>query len=151
MRKIVSILLGFAILPFAGCETADQKIPEIAAGYCNCFTDMEKNMSSQTKEILEKGANSADPEATMKDEVGKLTPEDQMKVGTEMMTMGEMKDKTSKVGRCVTAVDEKYGNAKTYDKEKFMQKLVKELESKPGCNFTAIIMKMAQRLTEKRK
>jgi hypothetical protein len=112
---------------------------------------MEKNMSSKTKDILEKAANAVDPEATLKNEVEKLTPEDQMTVGTEMMTMGEMKDKTSKVGSCVNAVDEKYGNAKTYDKEKFMEKLVKELESKAGCNFTAIIMKMGMRLNEKKK
>jgi hypothetical protein len=151
MRKIVSILLGFAILPFAGCDTADQKIPEIAAGYCNCFTDMEKNMSSKTKDILEKGANAADPQAVMVAEVAKLSQEEQMTVGTEMMAMGELKDKNSKVGKCVNDVDEKYGKSKTYDKEKFMQKLVKELESKTGCNFTAMIMKMGLRLQEKKK
>jgi hypothetical protein len=149
MRKTASILLGLAVLLFIGCATADQKIPEMATDFCNCFTEMDRNMSSQTKDIMQKAANATDPETTMKSELEKLNDEDQAKVKEEMMTFGEMEDKNSKVGKCMADVETKYGSAKTFNEKKFLEKLIKELESKTGCNFTATLMKIGMRVKEK--
>src|SRR5215831_9558925 len=112
---------------------------------------MEKNMSSKTKEIMQKASNAADPEMTMKNEMDKLNEDEKMSVSSEMMTMGELQDRDSKIGRCMAAVEKKYNGAKTLDKKKFLEKLIKELESKTGCSFTATVMRMGMRINEKNK
>ena len=150
MRKIAPFLLSLITLLFAGCETADQKIPQMATDFCNCFTEMEKNMSSKTKDIMEKAANATDPEMTMKDEMDKLSDDEKMSVSTEMMSMGQLQDRTSKVGSCMAAVEKKYDKAKTLDQKKFLEKLIKELESKTGCSFTATLMRIGMRMDDKK-
>jgi hypothetical protein len=146
MKSIALILSGLAALLLPGCDTADQKIPEIAADYCNCLAEMGNNMSSKTKIILEKVANAADPENTTKNELEKLRTEDQIKVSTEIITLGNMNDTNSKVGRCLQVIEEKYGEARTITMKKFREKLVKELKSKTGCEFAATLMKIETKL-----
>ena len=84
MRKTVSIFLGFAVLLFVGCDTADKQIPEMATDFCNCFADLEKNLSSTTKGIWQKAANARDPQSTMRTELEKLSAEDKEKVKGEI-------------------------------------------------------------------
>lgn len=137
-----------ATIGLAGCQSADNKIPQIAADFCACFTDMEKSMSSQTKSLMHKAAISPDPEKSIETEIGKLTEEEKMKVGTEMISLGEMQDKTSTVGRCMDDVAKKYDKARTFNEKKFLEKLVKELESKQGCGFTADLMQIGMKAKE---
>ncbi len=131
-----------AAIALAGCQTADNKVPQIAADFCACFTKMERDMSEQTKGIMHNAALSADPEATLKADVNKLSDEEKTKVGTEMISLGQMEDKSSEIGKCMDDVAKKYDKARTFNEKKFMQKLVKELDAKPGCRFTADLMQI---------
>lgn len=135
-------MAGISVIVLAGCQSADNKVPQIAADFCACFTDMEKSMSAQTKDIMHKAAIATDPEASIEVEVEKLTDEEKMKVGTEMISLGEMQDKNSTVGRCMDNVAKKYDKARTFNEKKFLEKLIKELESKSGCGFTADLMQI---------
>jgi hypothetical protein len=151
MRKNLSVLAGFALLLLSGCRTADQKVPEIAANFCNCFSEMEKNMGSKSREVMQKAANAADPTTAIRDEMQKLSEEDQQTVSTEMAAFAEMDDKNSKVGRCIADVEKKYGKEKTFDQKKFLQKIINELESKTGCTVTATLMKIGLKAKENGK
>jgi len=135
-------MAGVAVLTLAGCQSADNKIPQIAADFCDCFTDIEKNMSSQTKSIMHKAALSSDPQSSIAAEVAKMTDEEKVAIQTEMGALSDMQDKNSTVGRCMEDVTQKYDKARTINEKKFMQKLIKELDSKPGCRFTADLMQM---------
>jgi hypothetical protein len=149
MRKTVSVFLGFAVLLFSSCETGDKKIPEIATDFCNCFYDLEKKLSTTTKGIWQKAANAANPKSTMKIEMDKLNAPDKEKVKREILLINESEDKDSEVGRCMEAIGEKYNNARRLDETEFYQKLIKELESKTGCKFTAAAMKLGMGLKQK--
>lgn len=140
MRKVLFIL-PLVVLLLVGCTTADEKIPEIATDYCNCFSDVEKSLSSKTKEIMKIAVEAPDPEKVVEKEMEKLSEEERTKIGAEMSAIYSMGNKDSKVGKCVADVDKKYEKARTYNKEKFQDKLLKELESRPGCSFTAMMMK----------
>src|SRR5688572_950302 len=148
MRNLF-LLAGLFALIATGCQSADKQVPEIASDFCACFTDMEKNMSTQTKDIMHKAAVSNDPENSMKGDVEALTDEEKMKVGTEMMSLGSMQDKDSEVGRCMEDVAKKYDKAKTFNEKKFMEKLIKELEGKSACRFTADLMRIGLKTQEK--
>jgi outer membrane murein-binding lipoprotein Lpp len=151
MRKNVFALLSLTLLMLAGCNSADQKIPEMASDFCNCFSGMQKNLSSKTKQIMQTAANSADPTRTIKDEVGKLDDEEKKTVGEEFASFGEIDNPDSKIGRCMADVEKKYGSAKTMNETKFLQKLIAELESKQGCDFTAALLKLGLKAKEKEK
>jgi hypothetical protein len=148
MRNLV-LLAGVFVLIATGCQSADKQVPEIASDFCACFTDMEKDMSTQTKDIMHKAAISNDPENSMKSDVEALSDDDKMKVGTEMMSLGSMQDKDSEVGRCMEDVAKKYDKAKTFNEKKFMEKLIKELDEKPSCRFTADLMRIGLKTQEK--
>ena len=136
------LFAGMIALVGLGCQSADKQVPEIAGDFCACFTEMEKGMSAKTKDIMHKAALSGNPETSMKEEIEKLSDEDKTAVGTEMMTLGSMQDKSSEVGTCMDNVAKKYDKAKTFNEKKFMQKLVTELESKQGCRFVADLMQI---------
>lgn len=146
MNRSISVISGFLLLLISGCSTADQKIPEIAAGYCNCLSGLEKNLSTKTKEIFMKALSSPDPEKAMASETEKLNEQEKLTVGTELMTIGSLGKEGSKEYKCIADIDKKYQNERTRDLQKFQEKLIKELESKPGCSFTAAIFKAGLKL-----
>jgi type IV pilus biogenesis protein CpaD/CtpE len=142
MRRNLSVLLGLAVVLLAGCATADQKVPEIAADFCNCFSEIQSKMSAKTKDLILKAANSATPQATLSTELLSLPEEERFEISKELMVMADLGDETSSVGRCMKDVEKKYGDARTFNKKEFAEKVIKELESKQGCDFTAMLMKI---------
>ena len=148
MKKNLSIVAGSALLLLTACQTADQKVPEISADFCNCFSDIEKNMSNQSKQIMEKAANTADPITTINSEMEKLSVEEQQAIRTEMTPIADMQNKNSLIGKCIADVEKKYGNTKTFDQKKLLQKIVTELESKKNCTVTAALMKIGLKAKE---
>jgi hypothetical protein len=135
----------------SSCGTADNKVPQIASDFCNCFTSMERDLSTGTKSIIAKAADAEDPEKSLTDAVMNLNEEEQTKIGTEMMSLGDMENESSEVGRCIKSVEKKYDNEYTLNQEKFAQKIVKELESKQGCSFTASLLKLGLKMEKKGK
>ena len=151
MRKNVCSMLSFILLILAGCNSADKKIPEMASDFCNCFSSMEMNLNSKTKQIVEAAANSADPSKTMKDEAKKLDEEEKKTVGEEFASFAEIDNPDSKIGRCLADVDKKYGKPNAMNESKLIRKLITELESKKGCEFTVAVLKLSLKTREKGK
>jgi hypothetical protein len=150
MKNTFSLLLLVTVVLFS-CKTADNKVPQIAADFCNCFSKLEKDMSAESKKVFTTAAESVDPEKVLEEEITKLDEETQTKVATEFMALGELEDDNSEVGRCIKNVEKKYDNAYTLNQSKFLDKVIKELEQKPGCSFTASLMKLGKKVEEKEK
>jgi hypothetical protein len=149
MRKIAR-LLPVALIGLLSCNSADNKVPQIAADFCNCFASVEKDLSAGTIDVLTKASNADNPEQALQDEIKKLDEETQMKIGTEMMALGEVEDPKSELGRCIKDVEKKYGKAYTLNQKKFGEKIIKELEAKSGCKLTAAIMKLGLKMEDKK-
>ncbi|HEY6504138.1 MAG TPA: hypothetical protein VIZ28_09205 [Chitinophagaceae bacterium] len=149
MRKIVQLVPVAFVMLFSSCSSADNKVPQIAADFCNCFNKVEQDISASTVNVITKAANSVDPETALLDEVKNLDPEDQMKFEKEMEVISEVEDQKSELGRCIKDVEKKYGKAYTFNQKKFGEKIIRELESKSGCSLTAAIMKLGLKMDEK--
>jgi hypothetical protein len=150
MRKVVRSLLVVITTIALSCNSADNKVPQIASDFCNCFASIEKKLSAPTIDVLTKASNAGDPETALQDEIKKLDEEEQMKIGAEMMSLGEVEDPNSELGRCIKDVEKKYGKAYTLNQKKFGEKIIKELESKGGCTLTAAIMKLGLKIEGKK-
>jgi hypothetical protein len=121
------------------CKSADNKVPQMAADICNCFADIEKKMSKETKTIF---ANAADTNSKLQDEISKLTKDEQARVLTEMTFFNEIDDENSTIGECIKNAEKKYGYYRTGNKKKLEEKILRELESKKGCEFTTSVWKL---------
>lgn len=151
MKKTLYLALLTVVISSASCSTADQKVPQMAADFCNCFSKMERDLSESTKNIMAKAAEAADPEKSLQNAVLALNEEDQAAIAEEMEGFSEMEDENSEIGKCIKNVEKKYGNAYTFNQEKFAQKIIKELESKQGCDFTASLLKLGLRMEKNSK
>lgn len=149
MRRILPVV--FIAIIVASCSSADNKVPQIAADFCDCFKKLETEMSVDSKKLFATAAEAADPEKALGEELVKLEEEVQEKVGTELMALGELEDESSELGSCMKKVEKKYGNQFTLDEKKFAGKIIKELESRPGCSFTASLMKLGLKVEENEK
>ena len=146
MKKSSYLALVTVVISILSCSTADQKVPQMAADFCNCFSKMERNLSESTKNIVAKAAEASDPEKSLQDAVLAMNEEDQVAIADEMESFGEIEDDNSEIGKCIKNVEKKYNNAYTFNQEKFAQKVIKELEAKPGCDFTASLMKLGLKM-----
>src|SRR5262245_1200476 len=126
MRKSLLFFPGFLLLLCGSCATADKKIPEMAIAFCNCFTQLEKNVSSTTKEIMSRASEAAQPETILDSTLEDLTTEEKQVVARDMEAMSELNKEDSEIRRCMTVVEKKYGNARTFDKKKFLVEMIKE-------------------------
>jgi len=151
MKKILFVIVVPALmLLWVSCKSADKKADEIAADMCNCFKSLEANLSNDTKKIVDNAANATDPEKSLKDDVMALGEEKGQQIGQEMSSLGDMENESSETGRCIKDVEKKYKNAYTLDEEKTTQKIIKELEGKSGCSFTASLLKLGLRMKDKK-
>jgi hypothetical protein len=144
MKKINILLVACCALVLTSCKTADQKVPEIAAAYCDCFASMRSTMSADAQNLIIEAANTADPQETLKKNLMALPADKMTTVATELSALSDIE--TSETGKCLNRADEKYKNEKTMDKKKFMQKLIKELSSKENCKLTGAFMKIGEKM-----
>ena len=150
MRKLFfTVAIPAMFLSLVSCKSADKKADQIAADMCNCFKGMEAKLSNDTKKIVGNAANATDPEKSLKDDVIALGEEKGQKIGEEMQSLGDMENESSETGRCIKEVEKKYKNAYTLNEEKTAQKIIKELEGKPGCSFTASLLKLGLKMKGK--
>lgn len=150
MRKswLYTVVLAFLLLA-ASCNSADKNVGKIASDYCDCLRKLDKSMSSETKKIISKASNSADPARSIQYDVMALDEEKQLQIGKEMVGVGDMEDENSEIGRCIKRIEKKYDNAYTMNEEKFLKKLIKELETDPGCGLTASLLKLGLKMQDK--
>jgi hypothetical protein len=143
MKKLFYTIAAPAIfLSLLSCKSADSNIGKISADFCNCFKAMEAKLSDDTKKLVNDAANTATPDKSMQEALTGLDPEKAQKVGTELISFGEIGDKNSETGLCLEGVKKKYKGSYTSDEKKFLEKIIKELEVKPDCNLTANLLKM---------
>lgn len=149
MRNILIAIVAITFL--ASCSSADKKVPQIAADFCDCFKKLEAEMSTESRKLFATAAESADPETVLGTELLKLDEETQQKVGEELSALGELENENSEVGSCMKRVEKKYDSQYTLDEKKFAAKIIKELETRPGCSFTASLMKLGLKVEENEK
>ena len=143
MRKLFfTVALPAILLLLVSCKSADSKIDKISADFCNCFKGMEAKLSDDSKKLISDASNAADPGKSMKDAMVPLSEEKKMQVAQEMAGFAELEDESSETGRCIKDIEKKYDNAYTLNEKKFLLKLTKELEGKPGCGITASLLKI---------
>jgi polyhydroxyalkanoate synthesis regulator phasin len=147
MRKL-SLALFIAALSLASCKSADNNAGAIASDFCECFRDIEKDMSSDTKRIVAKATEANNPTKSLQDDIVAMGEEKGQQIAQEMARMGELEDENSKVGRCIKDVEKKYKNAYSLNEEKTVRKILAELENKSGCSFTASLMKIGLKVKE---
>ena len=140
--KLKPTLFVFAVLCIVACSTADNKVPQMATDFCNCFRTMEDSLSSEVKQLLTTASNASDPEKAMDEATEGMSEEKKLSIGMEMMSFQSVEDPNSAVSRCMKDIENKYKHDRTTDKEKFAKKLIAELEKKQGCEVTAAIMKL---------
>lgn len=151
MKKSSNLAFVAVVISIISCSTADQKVPQMAADFCNCFSKMEKDLSESTKNIMAKASEAADPEKSIQNAVLAMNEEDQVAIAEEMEGFSEMEDENSEIGKCIKNVEKKYDNAYTFNQDKFAQKVIKELESKQGCDFTASLLKLGLKMEKNSK
>lgn len=150
MRIIICVALtAILLVSVTACKTADSQAPEIATDFCNCFKDIEKNLSADVKRMVADAATSEDPEKSMQDAMLNLNEEKALEISEEMVALGELEDDNSTVGKCIKDVEAKYKNVYSFNQEKTANKIIKELDGKPGCDFTASLMKLGIRMKDK--
>jgi hypothetical protein len=149
MKKAIWFFHLSIIITGISCNSADNKVSQVASAVCDCFKASEKNMSAVTKYILKKASNATDPKTTLQEEVSNLSTEDQATVELEMSPLSEANDPQSEIGKCMRNVEKKYGNGYTLDQTKTAEKIIKELESRTGCDFTATIMRLGLKIENK--
>ena len=150
MRKLSApVVILIMLLSLASCKSADKNAGNIASDYCNCFSELEKNMSSDTKKILSRAGDAADPTKSLQADVIALGEEKGKQVAEEMESLGELEDDNSVIGRCIKGVEKKHNNAYSFNEEKTARKIIIELENKPGCSFTASLMKVGLKVKDK--
>jgi phage-related minor tail protein len=150
MKKFLfTITVPALILLLVSCKSADKKADAIAEDMCNCFKGMEAKISNNTKKIFTDAANAADPAKSIQDAVMAIGEENSQQISQEMETLGEMEDENSETGRCMKGLEKKYDNAYSFNEEKTLQKIIKELEGKPGCDFTASLLKLGLKMKGK--
>jgi hypothetical protein len=129
---------------------ADGKMGELAADICNCMSMVEKDMSDETKQLIIDASGEADPTAAMQKAIMALPNDKKMSIGTEMMKMGAMSDKTKGAGLCMKQLEEKYSDIKSMDTDKaILLKVVGALEN-ANCPFALAVMKLGVKEMEKR-
>jgi len=151
MKKFSYLVIVAVVISIASCSTADQKVPQMAADFCNCFSKMERDLSEVTKSIVAKASLAENPELSIQNAVLALNEEEQVAIAGEMESFSQMDDENSEVGSCIKNVEKKYDKAYTFNQDKFAQKVIKELESKQGCDFTASLLKLGLKMEKKSK
>jgi len=150
MRRYSTSLLTVYTIVLFSCSSADKKIPEIATDFCNCFNKMEKSISQRTIDILINVSNADDPQASLKEEMDKLSPEEFKKVKAEISVLRLTDDDRSELGACIREAEKKYGKAYTTDQKKFGEKIIKELESRGDCKLTTAVWKFGLKVDNKK-
>jgi hypothetical protein len=151
MRKLFfTIAVPAMILFLVSCKSADKNAGNIAEDMCNCYKGLEAKMSDDTKKIVSNAANAADPEKSLQEDVMALGEEKALQIGQEMQSIGEIEDESSESGRCMKELEKKYKNAYSINESKTLQKIIKELEGRAGCGFTASLLKMGLKIKDKK-
>jgi hypothetical protein len=150
MRRI-SLFTLLLIAGVQSCNQADDKVPGIAADLCQCFSNIEKNLSPHTKKIFLKASNAPDPKKVLQEEISWLDEQAQITVRKDLLVFTEIDKPGSTIGKCIGSIKKKYGKSNAFNETKFANKIVEELQTKDGCSFTASIMKMGMTVLENDK
>ena len=150
MSKNLFLLMIIAVV-YVSCKSAESKAPQMAADFCKCFEEIQSNISDNTMKIFKKASGSANPEKALEEAMEELNEEEQLNVAMELSALDDMDNEQSEIGRCIKNVEKKYNNAYTLNEKKFVGMIIKELETKPGCDFTATLLKLGTKIEENDK
>ena len=139
MKKAFFPLLCIVLL--VSCKSSDDKIEKMADRACDCFGLVTKDMSADTKSLMIKVSSESDPQTAMKNALEVLPDDKKMAVATDLMKLSQLQDATSEVGKCVKKMDEEYKVMKN-EKKDAMERMIKQMEAKKGCETSAAIAKI---------
>ncbi len=142
MRKLVTPVCLILLVGIIACNTAENKVPQMADDFCGCFRTLEDSLSAEAKQLLTKASTASDPDTAMSNAMLGMSDEKKVSLGMEMMSFQSVQDPNSPISKCMKEIEKKYKSERTTDKKKFGAKLIRELESKKGCEVTTAIMKL---------
>ncbi len=139
MKKAFLPLMAIVLL--ISCKSSDSKIEAMSNRTCDCLGTVTSSMSEDTKTLMVKAASEADPETGIKNALEALPNDKKMAVATDLMKLAQLQDPSSEVGKCMKKADDDYKVMET-EKKEVMEKVIKLMESKKGCEISAAIAKM---------
>ena len=148
MKKVYYSFCALLVFILGACS-ADMKVPEIASDMCACYKPLQDSLSEEAKSLIISSAGSTDISKAMQDGIGKLDTLKQLTVSLELMKLDQAADNNSSIGRCLKDLEKKYDKDYTLNENTFLDKVIKELDSKKECGLTAALMKIG--MTEMRK
>jgi hypothetical protein len=140
MMKHLVFFLVCAVV-FSCGNMAENNLDEIADDYCGCFSSQQKSLSKKTKRFIKIMAEGERDQEVLAKEREKLS-EEEVADFTEFFAM--LQKPNSKVGKCIAKVDKKVEKFRTKDKNKFIDKLVDEMESRSDCKVAAYVFIMGK-------
>jgi hypothetical protein len=140
-RNLVAFLVIVSIA-IVSCNTVDDKVPTIAADYCNCFNPLENAMDSSLKEIYRTSADANDPAAELNRILGAMDSVTRKATIDKITSLAtDLNNPRTEAGKCIVGLKEKYKNAKTRNRTKFNSNLLAELKNK-GCTVAYSFVKV---------
>ena len=142
MKKTVQFFLSITIvLSLTACSgSADKKVHELANEMCDCFTNFQKTISADAKEMMKAVSTSSNAQSEMMKGIAKLKPEDATDFGEKLRSVGT---KGSDVYVCMEAFDKKHSKETTKDKEALTEKMLAEMQKNGNCPVGAAIVNLS--------
>lgn len=128
----------FCVIMWMACNSADKKIPEMAAAYCECMSGANNTFSREAQDVIMAAAKAEDSQSGLYALIQELPAEKRAVVIRELNEI-----ENSPMGICLKKTDEKYRNERTQNERKFMKKLIAELKNKANCGFAAAFISIS--------
>ena len=136
--------IGITVSLFIGsCKSADRNDDgQMAIEYCKCFDKLVSRLSEDTKKMVIDAGKASDPRKFLLEYKNSLSDEKYRLVDQEMGSMRVTGTNNPDVLRCLDKVQVKYSGQYNMNEESTLQKIIRVLEKKQACLFTASMLKM---------
>jgi Sec-independent protein translocase protein TatA len=142
MKKTLPFfLIATIVVSLTACSgSADKKVPELADEMCDCFTNFQKTISADAKDLMKAVSVATDAQSEMMQGISKLKPEDTAAFGEKLKAVGT---RGSDVYACMEAFDKKHSKETTKDEESLTEKLLAEMQKNANCPVGAAIVNLS--------
>jgi hypothetical protein len=137
MKFILPSALLIVTLSACSSGSADKKVPELANEMCDCFTNFQKDLSTDAMELFKKVAMSPTPTQELAAGISKLKPDDAAIFAKKLTSIGT---RGSEVFNCMEAFDRKHEKETTASKKELTEKMLKLMKQNNNCPVGAAVV-----------
>jgi len=150
MKSLLNASAIAILLFIASCKSADRNDDEqMAIEYCKCFDKLVERLSEDTRKMVINAGNAENPRQFLREYKNSLSEEQDRLVNQEMQSLRVTENSNADILRCLNRVQEKYSDGYIMNEDRTLWKIVKVLEKKPACIFTASMLKMGLKAKSK--